>query len=336
MKKLALCLLAVFLLSGCAGQEKEVPTPSAPLPIPSVPSLPPTAPSDEVSTRLIFTDDLGREVSVERPRRVAVTLGSFAQVWQLAGGEVCAAPDDAWEDLQLDLPEGTVNLGRITKLSLEKLLACEPDFILAGANTRQDLEWRDTLEQAGIPTAYFDVPDFEGYLRLLDICTQLTGQPERYEEYGARVAEGIEAVRQEARTQVEEHGAPKVLVLRASPSIIQAKNSEGNVLGELLADLGCVNIADTDAALLETLSLEHILAEDPDFIFFVQRGGDTEGTKAAVEALLSGQPTWELLSAVKNDRVFYMDKALFSLKPNHRWAEAYETAAELLWGGPAA
>ena len=56
--------------------------------------------------------------------------------------------------------------------------------------------------------------------------------------------------------------SPKVLYLRASASSIRAKNSKGSVLGEMLAALGCVNIADSDSSLLENLSMEHILMED--------------------------------------------------------------------------
>lgn len=37
-----------------------------------------------------FTDDLGREVTVNHPQRVAALLGSYADLWVLAGGRaVC-------------------------------------------------------------------------------------------------------------------------------------------------------------------------------------------------------------------------------------------------------
>ena len=76
-----------------------------------------------------FTDDLGRQITVDNPQRVAALLGSFAQIWQLAGGEVIATADDAWDDLQLELPADTVNLGNTKSLSMELLLSAEPDFI---------------------------------------------------------------------------------------------------------------------------------------------------------------------------------------------------------------
>jgi len=54
------------------------------------------------------------------------------------------------------------------------------------------------------------------------------------------------------------------------------EGSDGTVLGAMLKDLGCINIADSDAMLLENLSVEYILRSDPDYVFIVQRGDDNE------------------------------------------------------------
>lgn len=276
-----------------------------------------------------FTDDLGREVTVESYERVAVLLGSYADVWVLAGGEVCAAPDDAFEDFDLNLPEETVNLGAIRKLSLELLLASRPDFVLASSNTPQNVEWQEPLEGAGIPVAYFDVADFEDYLRMLKICTEITGQPERYETYGTKLQERIDQV-------LERHAGaePKsALVMRASAASIRAKGSDGNVLGEMLAAFGCTNIADTDESLLENLSIESIVLQNPDYVFLVQTGDDEEGIQENIEAMFRENPLWNELDAVKNGQVHIMDKHLYNLKPNARWAEAYEELERLLYPG---
>ena len=77
--------------------------------------------ASEETNAVTFTDDLGREVTVENPQRVAVLLGSFADMWVLAGGEVIASADDAWDDFQLEMPEDAINLGSTKDLNLEKL-----------------------------------------------------------------------------------------------------------------------------------------------------------------------------------------------------------------------
>lgn len=279
-----------------------------------------------------FSDDLGREIRLEgKPERVACLLGSFADVWVLSGGTVCAAPDDAWEDFGLPM-EGAVDLGSTKQMSLELLLSAEPDFVLASTNTRQDLLWLDTLEAAGIPTAYFDVSDFEDYLRLLSLCTELNARPDLYEQYGTRLQARIDGAIARAKAHIQQEGrAPKVLFLRASATSIRAKNSRGNVTGEMLRALGCENIADSDESLLENLSLEHILLQDPDCIFYVQSGDNAEGTRAHLEQFFRDNPAWQTLTAVRDGRVYQLDKRLFNLKPNALWGDAYDLLVELIW-----
>ena len=308
MKKLLILILILSLLAGC-GAGGEAPDPGG---------------------AVTFTDDLGRTVTVDHPRRTAALLGSFAQIWMLAGGEVCATADDAWDDLQLDLPEDAVNLGNTKQLSLELLLASEPDFILASTNTRQNMEWMETLEAAGIPVAYFDVADFDDYLRLLKICTGITGRDDLYERNGLAVQDQIETVVSRSRERVAQKGTPTVLCMVASASSISAKNSRNNVLGEMLHSLGCINIADSEDSLLENVSMEYILLSDPDYIFIVQRGDDTEGMLENIARELESDPLWGQLTAVKEGQVYIMEKNLYNLKPNHRWGEAYEGLEAIL------
>lgn len=278
-----------------------------------------------------FTDDLGREVAVENPQRVAALLGSYADIWYLAGGEVIASADDAWDDFNLPMAETAVNLGMTKELSLEKLFEADPDLVLASSNTQGNVEWLETLEAAGITVAYFEVNDFEDYLEFLKICTEITGRDDLYEKNGLAIKDQIEAVKMESQKRIETSGeAPTVLSLRASSTFIRAKNSKDNVLGEMLAALGCVNIADSDDSLLENLSMEHIIMEDPDYIFFIQQGDDAEGTKANIESFIAENPAWSELTAVKNGRVYMLEKALYGLKPNDRWGEAYEKLEGIL------
>lgn len=281
-----------------------------------------------------FVDDLGREVSVSEPKRVAALLGSFAQVWQLAGGYVCAAPDDAWEDLALDMPAEAQNLGSTENLSMELLMTSAPDLILASVNRRQNVEWMDSLESMGIPVAYFQIDDFEDYLRFLDICTDLTGRKDLYAKHGTEVQAQVDATLEASRRRLEVSPAPPtVLCMTASASTVRAQNSVGTVLGAMLKALGCANIADSDDTLLDNLSIEHILMSDPEYIFFVQRGDDEEGMKEYVRQFLTETPAWSQLTAVQNGRVYFMEKNLFNLKPNHRWGEAYEILEEILQNG---
>ena len=296
MKKIILTMLFCCLLSGCA------------------------APPAGEGT---FTDDLGRTVDVKSPKRVACLTASFADIWCAAGGadSLIATTNATWTYFDLPLDEAVVNLGGSKALDLESLAACGPDLVLASAGTDRNVELEDTLELLGLNTAYFSVNSFEDYLRMLKVCTDLTGRPDLYEQNGTAVAEQVEKAIARA-----DGSAPTVLCIRATGSGCKVKNSEDNVLGEMLAALGCRNIADGGA--LEQLSMEAILMEDPDHIFVVMQNADAQ---PVLESTLLNDPAWQSLTAVREGRYHVMDPALFNLKPNVRWGEAYEVLADILY-----
>ena len=319
MKRL-LCLtlsLVMLLCTACGSAPEQNPS-----------DAPETATTEPAA--YTFTDDLGRSVTVDHPKRTAVLLGSFVDAWLLAGGTVCAAPHDAWEDYDFSLPDDVTDLGGTKELSLEQLLGSEPDFIIASASSSQHMEWKETLEGTGIPTAYFNVNRFEDFLRVLKIFTDITGQPERYEKYGTSQEAAIQKVLDDSAQQPRE----KVLLLRASAAKILAKNNHDNVAGEMLADLNCDNIADSDDSLLEDLNIEHILLEDPAHIFIVEVGSAPEEIHASVEKLFEENPLRQQLTAVKTGNVHFLEKHLYNMKPNAHWAEAYAQLAETLHEAP--
>ena len=279
---------------------------------------------------VIFTDALGREVSVPKePERVAALIGSFADVWMLAGGSVCATAEDAWDDFGLALPDA-VNIGGAHSPNLELIFSVNPDFVIASASTSSNVEMKETLEAAGIAVAYFDVDNFSDYLAMLDICTDITERKDLYECNGLAIQSQIEDIKQ----AIEERALPEeqrtVLLLRAHSSSVKAKGSKGTILGEMLADLGCINIADSDTSLLETLSVESIIRQEPYRIFVVTMGDDTEKAMDNLNQMMNENPAWGTLDAVAEGRLHLMERKLFNIKPNADWAESYEKLSEIL------
>lgn len=285
----------------------------------------------DTSGSVTFTDALDRTVTVKKnPQRVAAMLGSFADTWVLAGGTLCAAAEDAWEDFGLDLPDA-VNLGGAHSPNLEILLSADPDFVIASSSTAADVEMKETLESAGIAVAYFDVDNFYDYLSMLDICTDITARKDLYEENGLKVKEQIEKIKSDFSKENLPKEKRTVLLLRTSANLLKAKGSDGTVLGEMLKDLGCINIADSDKTLLENLSVESIIREDPYRIFAVSMGDDIAAQKNLTKTM-EENPAWGKLNAVENNRLHIMDRTLFNLKPNAKWALAYEQLVKILLG----
>jgi iron complex transport system substrate-binding protein len=289
-----------------------------------------TATLEREDTTVTMTDALGREVCLmSKPTRVAALLGSFADVWVLAGGELCAAAEDAQEDFGLEMNHA-VNLGGAHSPSLEMLLSANPDLVLASASTASHVAMLTPLESAGITVLYCNVDNFNDYLAMLDLCTDLTGRKDLYEQNGIRVQEQIQAIKEAYATANPSEREQTVLLLRASSGAIKAKGSEGTILGEMLADMGCINIADSETSLLENLSVEAVIRRDPHRIFVVTVGASTEAALASLDRLMEENSAWGTLEAVREGRLHIMEKSLFNLKPNDRWGEAYQKLYETL------
>lgn len=284
----------------------------------------------DIQGSITFTDALGRQVKIEKePRRVASLLGSFADIWMLAGGELCAAAEDAWEDFGLELKDA-VNIGGAHSPSLELLISSSPELVLASASTASNVEMKDTLENMGITVVYFDVDNFEDYLKMLDICTDITGRKDLYEQNGTALKNQIDAVKAQYASADIPEGKRKILLLRAASGFVKAKGSTGTILGEMLADMGCINIADSNTSLLENLSVEAVIRENPYHIFVVTMGSDTDKAVEKLYDMMEENPAWNTLTAVREGRLHVMEKSLFNLKPNARWGEAYEKLYETL------
>lgn len=307
-----LTLVSVILFTGCGSKAADAVNGNA---------------EGSVSSDYTFTDALGRTVTVKSHERVASLLGSFSDVWLSAGGSLVAAADETWDNVDETLPDSVVKLGGIQNINVELLIASKPDLVIASAYTDAHVALKDVLENAGICVAYFYVTTFDDYLDMLKVCTDITGREDLYQQNGVKVAEQINKIKSERITSEQ----PKVLFLRAASTNVKAKASEDTVGTQILKDLNCINIADSDSALKDNLSIEAIVKADPDYIFVTTQGSKTDAAMDNVEKLLKSNPVWSSLTAVKNNRYYVLDKKLFNNKPNKRWGEAYQQIADILY-----
>lgn len=303
MKKIiSILLTTVILLSGC----KNVPENNEPI--------------------YSFTDSLGRSVEVSSFEKTVILSGSLAELWKLSGGDIFGVTTDAYDDHNLTLSEDVQNCGDVKNPSVETIIASGADFAILSSGIANQLKLEESLTAAGVTVAYFDVENFEDYLDILKICTDINGRSDLYEKNGESIRERVTA----AIDRATKHSSPKILLMRAYSTGIKAKGSD-NMTGKMLADLGCVNIADSESSLLEELSLEAIIRAEPDFVFITTMGEDESAAVAQYEATLGSNPAWQELAAVKSGRVHILPKDLYHYKPNARWGEAYEKLEGILY-----
>ena len=283
------------------------------------------APKQEADGNLTFTDDLGYSVSLTSWERVVSLYGSFAETWWLAGGELTGTTKDAITERKLPLGEDVAIVGTVKEPNLEQIIALDPDFVILSADTAAQVKLHDALTLAKIPHAYYRVDTFDDYLTMLEQFCQMTERPDLYEAKGLQVQAQINAVLE----SVSGETGPEVLLLRAYSTGVKAKGAD-NLAGFILQDLGAVNIADREGSLLENISLEAIIAADPEYIF-ISVMGDEEAALAYLQENWESNPAWTGLTAVREGRVTVLPKELFHYKPNANWGESYACLADILY-----
>ena len=284
----------------------------------------------ETDCYITFTDDTGLLITLpETPQNTAVLFSSFADIWTLAGGEIGITVGETVERGFACPDTVLVDAGAGKTVNTEILIAARPDFVICSADIAGQAEVASLLNASGIPTAQFHVESFADYLRVLKIFTEITGNAEAYAQFGEAVQEKIEALL--ASCPPDGAAPKKILFIRAGSSArsTKAKTAAEHFAAAMLAELGAVNIADTAPVLIDGLSIEEILVQNPDMLFITTMG-DPAAAQAYMDSVLS-EEIWQSLDAVKNGRYYYLSKDLFQYKPNAGWYQAYEQLAEMLY-----
>lgn len=288
-----------------------------------------TQTNDHSVNETFIEDSTGRVLSLDKnPEAVIVLSSSLADLWITAGGRLAGTTDDAFDrDLEIS-KEHTQVIGSIKDPNAEAIVAMEPDLIILTEDIAGHQALVPILSKTSFPYFIAKVETFDDYLFVLRQFTTLTGQADRYTTYGEAVKTQIDELFSSLPSQPASQ--PTYLFLRAHSSGVKVI-ARDHVAIDILTHAGAVNIAESDASLLNDLSLEVILEKDPDFIFVITMGSDSDKALQALKESLAAQPAWGQLTAVQNGRVTILPKELFHYKPNRRWGEAYAYMLKILY-----
>ncbi len=308
IKKAVLLAALCLLFSGCAAERT------------------PVSESPSSAAAVSVTDSNGDTLEVPSDTQNVVCLyGSYADAWLSAGGALTGVTEDAVEERELEVGDAQI-VGTVKDPNAEEIISLNPDWVILSLDIAGQVELRDVLENAGLACSYFRVDTFEDYAFMMKQFCQVTGHTELIEEKVEQVSVQISDVVGKAETAGD---FPNVLLMRAFSTGVKAKTDD-ELAGAILKDLGTHNIADDHPSMLEDLSLEEVIASDPDFIF-VTTMGDEQKALNYLDSQIEGNPAWQELSAVKNGRYVILPKDLFHYKPNSRWGESYEYLAKILY-----
>lgn len=289
-----------------------------------------------------FVDDSDRKEPLtiaKNPKRVAVLYGSHACLWTEAGGKVSlgvggkSAISLYKEQIGRNILEddGVVTVAESSSgknWDVETILAEKPDLIICSTRMNGYSTISAPAEAAGIPVIAINYSGLEDYLRWFKVFSNLNGKPELWDE----IAQGVLEQVVDVVIKAPEENNPKVLSIIPKDDKLDANTSLTDT-GCLLKQLHAINIADPNldaTANLVEISLEEIYKEDPDYIL-IQCVSSEEDARSKLEANIKDNPVWDSLKAVKENKVYYLPKALFQYRPNRRYGESYKVLAEIIY-----
>lgn len=282
--------------------------------------------SDESKNgELTITDADGKVFGIPKAPRVVCAYGSFAECWLLSGGKLVGTTDDAVSERRLELSEDTVIVGSVKSIDIERVISLRPDLVILSADLTAHRSLALQLADLGIAAALFRVDSFSDYDAMMKQFCAVNGGDSLYTKHVTEVKNGIDRI----RSAIPE-SAPKreILVMRAYSGGIKVKTD--NLAEDIACELGCVSLAREYPSMLTSLSVEAIIASDPDMIFVLTMGDETEATEY-MKNYFYGNPALSSLTAVKNERLYLLPKELFHYKPNNKWNESYEYLAKIIY-----
>jgi ABC-type Fe3+-hydroxamate transport system substrate-binding protein len=271
------------------------------------------------------TDALGRSVAFSHPPRRVISLApNVTEIVYAAGaGSRLVAVTSS-----CNYPPAADTLAHVDALPVdfEAVAARNPDLVLATdqINAPRDA---DTFAAIDVPVYFFSFPTVQSVFDAVRRTGQLLGA-ERAAADTARALEGSLDRLRRRTAPIDTTDRPRVLVLIGDETLY-AFGGASYVHTLVEAAGGRSVTAGLDAA-APTLSEEYVIQQQPDVIV------GAFGADYDTGRLLDLHPTWDVVPAIQNDRVYSLPPELL-LRPGPRLVQGAEAMAEVLHPGlPAA
>lgn len=261
---------------------------------------------------LVLTDDAGREVRLAGPAHRVVSLApSITELlFALGAGDqvVGRTVYDKYPPAALQVPA----VGDGLNPSVEAIVARHPDLVLLYRSAHTDAAAQQ-LERLGIPTLVVRHDGLADIARTARLLGRATGQ----DSAGQAVGRSVDSLLAQPLPPVRSRIA--YVVWDAPPIVIGA----GSFLDELARRAGADNVFHDIATPSATVSIETIVARDPDWIAVVR---DSVGDEPPA---WSRRPEWRVVRAVRQGRFLMLPADLFG-QPSARAREAIAEFVRLL------
>ena len=271
-----------------------------------------------------ITDCLGNSCTLPDNPRIVSCYGSFSECWLLSGGTLLGVTDDAITERNLNIHNSATVVGTVKDINLELVISLSPDYVILSNEIASHKQLAPTLTDMGIDFGYFQIDNFRDYDNLMAQFCKINKRDDLYKQNVTEVSDKINLI----LSQVPECNDKSYIVMRVYSTGIKVKTD--NIADNIIREFNITNITDNNPSLLLDLSIEHIISENPDYIFVLTMGDENAAHKYIRENIESN-PAWNSLQAVRNNNYFILPKNLFHYKPNNRWDESYEYIAKIIY-----
>ena len=243
-----------------------------------------------------LTDETGRTVSVpEHPHRIVCLVPSVTDaVFALGAADDVVAVSDFVKYPEAATKKPTV--GSILNPSMEVILSLHPDLLLGMPHQNQQ-GVLDQFARLGIPLYLVDPHGVPGILKSVSSLGQAIGREQEAAVVVFRLRQRIEAVKEHTK------GKPAISVFFPVSYDPVITIGQGAFIADIIDIAGGHSITSDIRQEWPHVSLESVIARDPQALLMM-RGG-----KITLETLKT-RPGWQTLSAIKAERVYFIDKRI--------------------------
>jgi len=263
-----------------------------------------------------FVDAMGRKLFLAKaPSRVVSMAPNVTEILFALGvadrvvavTQFCDFPPEAKQKTQL---KGTTP-------SIEQILALKPDLVLIPQDFIQP-DLMQQLDRLKVPAFVLHAASLEDVLLQIQMVARMMDRGQVGDTLVASIRQRMAIV----KVQLQGRARPRILyVLNTDP--LQSVGP-GSFIHQLIDLAGGANIATAASSAYPRLSLEDVIARDPECIVFPV--GDEEGIPADEQRQWR---RWSQLSAVKHGRLVSVPSVLID-RPGPRLVEGLELLARAI------
>ena len=187
----------------------------------------------------------------------------------------------------------------------ESVVSLEPDLVLLAMNGADSAGAK--LESLGIPVYYLYAGHTVPYSSIKMQTEALVEAFDNGSGAGQKLTDAFSQLEKEVEIAKNAFAGTKVMVLQSGSSDMHYIQTNKGTLGSMLDMIGFENVYENEASSMVQLDYEQALDYDPDYVVCV--GGSDAATHQAVmeEAFSSNPDYWNVIDAIKEGRVIYVD-----------------------------